>query len=58
MRYTFGRALEITGIAVTLIGLLVGVKSNAIKYEVSCLVAGVGLFYMGHWLRASAEGRS
>ena len=59
MRYTVGRALEMTGMAVVLVGLVVGVSywgsPNAIKYEVSCLVAGVGLFYMGHWLRTAAE---
>lgn len=55
MRYALGRALEVIGMAVTLIGLLTGVAwwghPNAIKYEISCLVAGVGVFYAGNWLR-------
>ena len=56
MKYGVGRLLEILGMVVTLMGLVAFVAGGGtMKYELTCLFAGIVVFYVGHTLRVRAE---
>jgi hypothetical protein len=61
MKWTFGRMLEILGLTIIPVGLMAALlnwnSSNAMKYELYCMIAGLGIFYLGNTLRKGAENR-
>ena len=52
MKYGFGRLLEVLGMVVTLMGLAAYMfGGGSMKYELTCLAAGIVLFWLGNTIR-------